>query len=122
MTRTRASARDAGTAHTRSVCAYLATTLGNDGIEPRNKNGSSDRGDVTGLKYAGQRIVVEAKNYGGVVKIGPWLAEAEVERRHDGAGVGLVVAKRRGTTDPGEQIVLMTLADLVSLLTGERPT
>ena len=35
--------------------------------------------------------------------------------------VGLVVAKRRGTRDPGEQVVFMTLADLASLLTGERP-
>lgn len=33
---------------------------------------------------------------------------------------GIVVAKRRGTTAPGEQWVVMTLADLVSILTGSR--
>jgi hypothetical protein len=32
-----------------------------------------------------------------------------------------VVAKRRGKGNPGELLVAMTLADLVALLTGERP-
>ena len=36
------------------------------------------------------------------------------------AVAGIVVAKRRGTTAPGEQWVVMTLADLVSILTGSR--
>lgn len=29
--------------------------------------------------------------------------------------------KRRGITDPGAQIVLMTVRDLIALLTGHRP-
>lgn len=33
----------------------------------------------------------------------------------------MAVAKRRGTTDPGDQFVLMTVRDLVALMTGERP-
>lgn len=33
-----------------------------------------------------------------------------------------VVFKRRGTTDPNEQYVLMSGASLIALLTGERPT
>lgn len=69
----------------------------------------------------GQRVVVEVKNYGGQIKAAPWVEEAEVERLNDSAGVGLVVAKRRGTTRPGDQWVLMTLENLVSLLTGEHP-
>jgi hypothetical protein len=43
-----------------------------------------------------------------------------VERVNDGALAGVVVAKRRGVTDPDEQIVLMTVRDLVALITGQR--
>ena len=50
-----------------------------------------------------------------------WLKEAEVERGNDDALMGCVVAKRKGTTDPAEQIVLMTVRDLVALLTAHRP-
>ena len=40
---------------------------------------------------------------------------------NDDALAGIVVAKRRAVTDPGSQWVLMTLNDLVALLTGSRP-
>ena len=121
MARNRRSAKGAGTWFESLVAGYLAEQLDDDRIERRSKNGAKDRGDVTGVKHLGQRIVIEAKDYGGQVKVGPWLNEAEIERGNDDAGVCLVVAKRRGTTKPGEQVVLMTLADLVSLMTGERP-
>lgn len=121
MARSRASAKAAGTRHETSIVTYLAEHLDDDRIERRSKNGAKDRGDVTGVKHLGQRVVIEAKDYGGQVKVGPWLNEAELERGNDDAGVGLVVAKRRGTTAAGEQIVMMTLADLVSLMTGSRP-
>jgi hypothetical protein len=120
MTRNRASARKAGTSFETAVAGYLAAH-GDDRIERRAKNGSKDRGDVSGLRHMGERIVVEAKDYGGRIDAGPWLAEAETERGNDDALAGLVVAKRRGKGQPGDQLVIMTLADLVSLLTGERP-
>lgn len=37
------------------------------------------------------------------------------------AHAALVIHKRRGTQDPGDQYVTMTVRDLVSLLTGTRP-
>ena len=83
-------------------------------------HGCGSCGDVSGFRFAGRRIVVEIKDYGGRVQVGPWLNEAEIERLNDDAAVGLVIAKRRGTTDPGDQVVLLTLRDLVALLTGER--
>ena len=83
-------------------------------------SGANDRGDISGLRHMGQRIVLECKDYGGQLKPGPWIEETERERLNDDAGVGIVVAKRRGTTNPGDQFVLMTLADLVALLTGSR--
>lgn len=120
MSRSRASAKAAGTAFERKVADYLAGNV-DDRIDRRPKTGAKDKGDIGGLRHMGQRVVVEAKDYGGRLLAGPWLNEAEVERGNDDAGVGLVVAKRRGTTDPGDQFVLMTLRDLVSLLTGARP-
>ncbi|MDN5687777.1 MAG: hypothetical protein L0G94_14060 [Brachybacterium sp.] len=121
MARNRASAKAAGTRHESSIVAHLAERLDDDRIERRSKSGAKDRGDVTGVKHLGQRIVIEAKDYGGRYLVGPWLTEAETERGNDDAGVGMVVAKRRGVTAPGEQVVFMTVDDLVSLLNGERP-
>ena len=86
-----------------------------------SETGARDRGDISGWRYAGRRIVAECKDYGGRYQVGPWLTEAETERVNDDAAVGLVVAKRRGTTDPGDQVVICTLRDLVALITGERP-
>ncbi len=120
MTRTRASARAAGTRFESSIVGYLAREL-DDRIERRAKSGAKDRGDVSGVRHMGQRIVLELKDYGGRVQVGTWLGEAEVERGNDDAGVGLVICKRRGTTDPADQTVILTVRDLVSLLTGARP-
>jgi hypothetical protein len=120
MTRTRASAKAAGTRHETNIVTYLAAHV-DDRIERRRQTGAKDRGDIAGWRYAGRRIVAELKDYGGRFHVGPWLNEADLERRNDDAHVGLVIAKRRGTTDPGDQVVLITLRDLVALLTGERP-
>ena len=120
MARNRNSAKQAGTKFETLVTRYLRTTLDDDRIERRRQTGANDRGDISGLRHMGQRIVIECKDYGGQLKPGPWVEEAEVERLNDSAGIGIVVAKRRGTTAPGDQFVLMTLADLVALLTGSR--
>ena len=119
MSRNRKSARAAGSRFERLIADYLATHV-DDRVDRRVKTGAKDRGDISGLRHMGQRIVLECKDYGGQLKPGPWVEETERERLNDDAGVGIVVAKRRGTTTPGEQFVLMTLADLVALLTGSR--
>ena len=115
------SAKKAGTALERDVADYLAARLNDDRIERRARNGVKDRGDISGLKHMGGRIVVEVKNYGGRLLPAAWLAEAETERGNDDAIAGVVVAKRKGTTRPGDQYVLMTLQTLTALLTGEQP-
>lgn len=120
MGRSRATAKQAGSSFERLVADYLAEHV-DDRIDRRVKTGAKDCGDIGGLRHMGQRVVVEAKDYGGRLEAGPWIGEAEIERGNDDAGVGLVVAKRRATRDPGDQFVLMTLRDLVSLLTGTRP-
>lgn len=120
MTRNRASAKAAGSAHETAVAGYLAQHVA-DHIERRVTNGAKDRGDIAGLRAMGGRVVVECKNYGGRIEAATWVNEAEIERGNDDALAGVVVAKRRGTTDPGDQFVLMTLRDLVALTTGTRP-
>jgi hypothetical protein len=43
------------------------------------------------------------------MSLGVWVAEAEVEAENLGVSYGVVVHKRRGKTDPGEQFVTMPL-------------
>ena len=117
--RSRASAKKAGSSFERSIVDWLAKHI-DDRIDRRVKNGAKDRGDIGGVRHMGGRVVIEAKDYGGRLMPGPWVAEAETERGNDDATVGLVIAKRRGTTDPGQQFVLMTVNDLAALLTGNR--
>lgn len=120
MTRSRASAKAAGTRHESAIAAYLAEHV-DDRIERRAKNGAKDRGDLSGMRVHGGRLVGECKDYGGQLKPGTWLTEAEIERGNDDALASFVIAKRRGIADPGAQIVLMTVRDLVAILTGTRP-
>lgn len=68
----------------------------------------------------GQRIVLELKDHARLDLAG-WVTEADIERGNDDALAGFVVHKRRGTADPGDQYVTLTLRDLVALTTGERP-
>lgn len=121
MTRSRLSARKAGPWFERCIADYLKTFV-DDRIDRRVKTGNKDRGDIGNVRaFKGGRVVVECKDRGGIVEIGNWLGEAEIERGNDDAEIGVVVAKRRGRAHPGEQIVIMTVRDLVALLTGERP-
>lgn len=120
MTRTPASAKTAGTRMETAVAAYLAEHV-DDRIERRARNGAKDRGDLSGVRCVyGGRVVVEVKNTTRH-QLGAWAAEAEIERGNDDAIAALVVHKRHGKGQPGDQWVTMTLADLVALLTGTRP-
>jgi hypothetical protein len=124
MTRSRATAKKAGTEMETAVADYLAANV-DDRIERRRLSGPKDKGDISGLRVHGKRVVVEVKNT-MVAAVKPHLDEAEDERQNDGALVGLVVQKRRGigitTADGvGQQLVMLTLRDLAALITGERP-
>ena len=119
MGRSLKSAKAAGSSFETLVSNYLALKV-DDRIERRRLSGAFDKGDISGVRIHGQRIVIECKNYGGKLSVGPWLNETETERLNDSALAGFVVAKRRGTTKPEEQIVLMTLEDCVALITGSR--
>lgn len=122
MGRTRASAKAAGAKFERTIADFLAETV-DDRVDRRVKTGQNDKGDIAALRTRdNDRVVVECKDYAGRLEAATWVKEAETERVNDDALVGVVVAKRRGVSDPGQQYVLMTVNDLVALLTGERPT
>lgn len=119
MTRNRTSAKRAGADSEARVARYLARVLDDDRIERRTRNGNKDRGDITGLRVHGQRVVVEVKDC-ATTSLAGWVREADIERGNDDALAGLVWHKRRGTTDPADWYVTMTGRELVALITGTR--
>lgn len=119
MARNRTSAKKAGASFERLIANYLAEHV-DDRIDRQIKTGNKDIGDIAGLRHMGGKIIIEAKDYGGRIHAGPWTREAAVERGNADGLAGIVVAKRRGTTSPAEQYVLMELGELVALLTGSR--
>ena len=121
MARSRASAKAAGARFERLIADCLAEHV-DDRVDRRVKGGAIDKGDIGGLRTEwGKRVVVEVKDHGGKYQVGPWLEEAETERINDNAEVGVVVAKRRGVSDPLQQACFMTVSDLIALITGSRP-
>lgn len=80
-------------------------------------HGNKDEGDVevTGGPVRGDRVVhLEAKNC-KALSLAAWVDEAEAESLNAGVPV-VVVAKRKGTTDPGKAYVIMSLNQFVEFL------
>jgi len=118
VTRTRASAKAAGSSFEKLIADGLAELLGDDRIERRTKNGRLDRGDITGLKtVGGGRVIVECKNTARD-NLPAWIKEAEIERGNDDALIGVVAHKRHGSGKPADQYVSMTLATFAILIEG----
>ena len=90
-----------GTAAETAVVRYLQGQ-GWPWAERRALHGNADRGDIAGLPG----VVIEVKNC-AKLEPGAWLREAQREQANAGADVGLVWAKRRGTTDPADWFVIM---------------
>ena len=118
MTRNRASAKKAGTTFERQVADYLAQHV-DDRIDRRAKTGSKDRGDIAGVRIWGQRLVLECKNPPRLNLAG-WMNQAETERGNDDALAGLIIHKRHGNNQPGDQWVTTTLRELAAMLNGYR--
>jgi hypothetical protein len=124
MTRSRATAKQAGTRFESDVVRYLRERLGDDRIERRAKSGAKDRGDIAGVRTAlGERVVIECKDVARL-NLSGWVNEADIERGNDDAAVGMVAHKRRGygPAQMGGTYVTMTLDDVAALLTGTNHT
>ena len=117
MTRTRRSARQAGSRFEREIADYLAEHV-DDRIDRRTLTGARDKGDIGGLRHMGQRVVIECKNTSRI-NLGTWINEAHTAMGNDDAGVAVVIHKRHGKGQPGDQWVTTTLDDLIALITGD---
>jgi hypothetical protein len=120
MSRTNRSARQAGARFERQVADHLAQVLQDDRIDRRVKTGARDCGDIAGVRHLGRHIVIEVKNT-TVLNIAAHLREANVEAGNDDALAGVLIQKRRGVGDIGQQLVCMDLDTLARLL-GADPT
>lgn len=121
MARSRKSAKQAGATFERQTADALRDHV-DDRIDRKVRTGAKDQGDIANLRSAHDlRVTVEAKNYGGRFEVGTWLKEAEEERQNAGDDLGIVIAKRRGTTDPLDQVCFMDVRTLIGLITGTRP-
>lgn len=121
MSRSRATAKKAGSWFERIIADAFAWHLHDDNIDRRVKRGEKDRGDIGGLRTRdGQRLVVECKNEASF-KLGGWVKEAHIEAVNDNALTGIVVHKRIGTRDPLDQYVTMTMRDLLLIGWGVSP-
>lgn len=118
--RSRSSAKAAGAKFERDSADYLATALNDPRIDRKTKTGAEDTGDIANVMAHEKFITVECKDRGGAFYAAEWMAEAEAERINDGGLAAIVVAKRKGVTDPSKQWVLMTAGELVALMTGNR--
>jgi hypothetical protein len=79
--------------------------------ERRALTGQHDEGDITGTPG----VVWECKNH-KTLKLSEWLRETETERVNGHADIGILVAKRVGVSDPGEQYAVMTVNTIIGLL------
>lgn len=118
MSRSRKSAKDAGARFEREVADYLSGVLDDDRVDRMPRRGSSDRGDISGVRIHGKRLVIEVKNVSRM-NLPEWVDEAHREAGNDDALAGVVVSKRHGVGDLGSQWVHMELRDLVALITGQ---
>lgn len=117
MGRSHASARDAGSRLERETAEYLTEHTGMTVV--RRVRTGKDKGDIHGLTYAGQSIVIECKDVARLNLAG-WMTEALTERANDHALAGIVVHKRARKGRPEDQWVTMTLGELVAILRGNR--
>lgn len=103
-------AKQKGTAAETAVVNWLKSK-GRKHVERRSLNGSSDRGDIAGLPG----VVIEVKNHARM-ELSQWLSELEVEMHNDKADTGIVIHKKKGTTNVGEWYATMPVAVWYSLL------
>ena len=105
-------AKQKGTAAETAVVNYLKSK-GRAHIERRSLNGSNDRGDIAGIPG----VVIEVKNHARM-ELSQWLSELEVEMRNDKASTGVVIHKKKGTTEVGQWYATMPV-DVWHNLIGE---
>lgn len=116
MSRNRKSAKAAGARFNRLIVDGLRNALQDPNIQVAPSWGSLDKGDVVNFRIDGHDIVIETKDV-TTLSLPEGVTEAKVEAKNAGALAGFFVHKRRGKSDPMDQWVSCTLAELVALAT-----
>lgn len=121
MTRSRQSAKSAGTRFERQIADHLNGQLPSR-IDRQPLTGAKDKGDIAGVTTAdGRPIAVECKNVTRT-QLANWIHEAHTEADNLGAAAGIIIHKRHGRSAPSCQWVTMTVADLTAILTNQEGT
>lgn len=105
-------AKQKGTAAETAVVKYLKEK-GYVNCERRSLNGVNDRGDIAGI----ESVVIEVKNHARM-ELAQWISELLVEIANDNADTGVVIHKKRGTTNVGQWYATMPVDIWVDLLNG----
>lgn len=101
-----------GDAFERSIVNYFRDEFGAHITRPKS-GAEHDRGDIAGIPG----WTFELKCYTDPLRaIREGLAELAVEQANTGTRHGLVVVKRRGVTDPAQQLAVMPLGSMVPLI------
>lgn len=98
-----------GTAWETAVVNYLRER-GHIHVERRAMNGALDRGDIAGIPG----LVLECKAH-KEIDLGGFMNELAIEKRNDGAGLGVCIVKRR-QKDVAQSYAVLTVEDFVTLL------
>lgn len=102
--------RAKGTAAETAVVKFLQDN-GFPYAERRALHGGNDKGDITGCGP----LVFEVKNH-KTLDLAGWVKELEAEMGNAKVDTGCVIAKKRGTTDPGEWYAILPFRVMVGLL------
>ena len=105
-------AKQKGTAAETAVVKYLKEK-GYVNCERRSLNGVNDRGDIAGI----ESVVIEVKNHARM-ELAQWVSELLIEIANDKADTGVVIHKKRGTTNVGQWYATMPVDIWVDLLDG----
>jgi hypothetical protein len=105
-----------GTAFESLIRDYLKQEWSDD-IERLPLSGEKDRGDIANFRVgSGRRLVaLELKNR-SQLSLSQWVTEAQEEAKNYDAVAGVAIFKRKGKGQAGDQFVVATLSDFLTIL------
>lgn len=103
-----------GSSYERSIVQYLREC--GFRVDRTRAGWTDDRGDVHGItSFTGHPFTIECKNHARL-NLSGWISELLAEITNAGGVAGVLVHKKRGTTDPAEQYATLPFGMLVQLL------
>lgn len=96
-----------GASFERLVCDYLSQAIPCERIPA---GATLDRGDLWTPSAC-----IQCKNH-RTLSLGAWMKDTTEQQQNAAKPYGILIVKRKGTTDPAEQFAIMPLAQLRSLL------